>query len=123
MAEPTDAELDRIFLALADATRRDILLTLRARPASVSELVTRSTLSQPAISKHLKVLEDAGLIRRERDGRRIYSVIEFAPLLQAAIFVSRFELELGASHDRLDALLRSTRDSTPPFDGRDASRA
>lgn len=114
MTGQTDADLDRIFLALADATRRDILLTLRARPASVSELVARSTLSQPAISKHLKVLEEAGLVRRERDGRRIYSAIEFAPLLRAAVFVSRFELELGARHDRLDAFLRSdTSDPAP----------
>lgn len=101
----SDADLDRIFLALADATRRRILLTLRARPATVTELVAQSTLSQPAISKHLKVLEQAGLVRRERDGRRNYSVIEFAPLIRAALFVSQFEVNVEANLDRLDALV------------------
>lgn len=101
-AEP---DLDRIFLALADPTRRRILLTLRARPASVGELVAQTTLSQPAVSKHLKVLESAGLVRRERDGQRIYSVIEFAPLIRAAVFVSQFELNTEASLDRLEHLL------------------
>lgn len=103
-AEP---DLDRIFMALADATRRRILLTLRARPASVGELVAQTTLSQPAVSKHLKVLETAGLVRRERDGQRIYSVIEFAPLIRAAVFVSQFELTTEAALDRLDSLLSS----------------
>lgn len=118
---PSDADLDRIFLALADATRRRILLTLRTRPATVTELVAQSPLSQPAISKHLKVLEEAGLVRRERDGRRIYSAIEFAPLITAAVFVSQFEVNVEANLDRLDALLTSnpTDDTTRSTDDKE----
>lgn len=108
-----EPDLDRIFMALADATRRQILLTLRERPASVGELVARSHLSQPAVSKHLKVLESAGLLRRERDGQRIYSVIEFAPLIRAAVFVSLFEQRVEENLDRLDDLLSEDSSDAP----------
>lgn len=108
-----EPDLDRVFLALADPTRRMILLTLRERPASVGELVARSTLSQPAISKHLKVLEEAGLVSRRREGQRIYSVLDFAPLVRAAVFVSQFEITVEAQLDRLDDLL-SAGPSSPP---------
>lgn len=108
-----EPDLDRIFLALADSTRRQILLTLRDRPAPVGELVARSTLSQPAVSKHLKVLESAGLVRREREGRHIYSVIEFAPLIRAAVFVSQFEENVERDLDRLDRLLTTEPDTEP----------
>nr|WP_225751704.1 metalloregulator ArsR/SmtB family transcription factor [Pseudoclavibacter sp. Marseille-Q3772] len=112
-----DDELDRIFAALADPTRRMILSSLRARPATVTELVARSTLSQPAISKHLKVLEHAGLIRRERSGQRIHSALEPAPLLQALEFVSQFELNMSANHARLDSLLNRLNDDSDTSEG------
>lgn len=113
-----EPDLDRIFLALADATRRQILLTLHERPAPVGELVARSHLSQPAVSKHLKVLESAGLVRRRRDGRHIYSVIEFTPLIRAAVFVSQFEENVERDLDRLDDLV-TTEQADHRYDNND----
>jgi len=105
--ELDDGDLDRIFAALSDRTRRRILLRLRSGPATVTELTALAGLSQPAVSKHLKVLGDAGLVRAERDAQRIHRLIELAPLIRAAVFVSRFETEVDARLDRLDAHLLS----------------
>jgi len=65
----SDARLDRLFGALADGTRRAILARLTVGPAQVSELAAPFDMSLPAVSKHLKVLENAGLLRRDKDGR------------------------------------------------------
>lgn len=105
--EVDDDTLDRIFSALSDRTRRRILLRLRTGPATVTELTVLSGLSQPAVSKHLKVLGGAGLVRAERDAQRIHRMIELAPLVRAAIFVSQFELEVDARLDRLEDHLLS----------------
>lgn len=102
-----DESLDRIFAALSDRTRRRILLRLRSGPATVTELTALAGLSQPAVSKHLKVLGEAGLVRAERDAQRINRMIELAPLIRAAVFVSQFEVQVDARLDRLEARLTS----------------
>lgn len=108
-----DEDLDRIFRALADPTRRAILLRVQESPASVAELTEPFAMSQPAISKHLRVLEEAGLIRRVRDGRRVFSALELDPLIRASVFISRFERRVEDRLDRLEQLL----DEPAPDDG------
>lgn len=98
---PDDDQLDKIFMALSDRTRREMLQRLQSGPHSVSELAEGIALSQPTISKHLKVLESAGLIERTRDGNRIYSILNIDPLVRASIFVSQFEKVVDARLDRL----------------------
>lgn len=109
-----DEQLDRIFAALSDRTRRRILLRLRSGPATVTELTALAGLSQPAVSKHCKVLEEAGLVRAERDAQRIHRIIELAPLIRAAVFVSQFEGQVDARLDRLEARLQSGSDKERP---------
>lgn len=100
-----DDHLDQVFHALSDRTRRAMLEQLRAGPRSAGELAQGFSLSQPTVSKHLKVLETAGLISRERDGTRIYSALALEPLVRAAMYVSQFEQVVDARLDRLSAVV------------------
>lgn len=79
---PPTASLDATFAALADPTRRKILARLASGQASVSELAEPFAISQPAISKHLKVLERAGLISRDRDAQRRPSILQAQPIFR-----------------------------------------
>src|SRR4030081_304009 len=97
--------LDATFAALADPTRRAILARLASGEASVMELAEPFAMSQPAISKHLKVLERAGLISRSRDAQRRPCRLEPAPLAQATQWLERYRFFWEGSFDRLDALL------------------
>jgi DNA-binding transcriptional ArsR family regulator len=97
--------LDVTFAALADPTRRAILARLASGEASVSELAQPFDMSQPAISKHLKVLENAGLIRRGRDAQRRPCRLAPQPLADANAWLERYRRFWEASFDRLDALL------------------
>lgn len=97
--------LDVTFAALADPTRRAILARLATGEASVNELAKPFQMSQPAISKHLKVLENAGLISRGRDAQRRLSRIEGKPLAQATKWLERYREFWEASFNRLDSLL------------------
>jgi DNA-binding transcriptional ArsR family regulator len=97
--------LDATFAALADPTRRAILARLAAGEASVMELAEPFAMSQPAISKHLKVLERAGLISRGRDAQRRPCRLEPAPLAAADQWLERYRQFWEASFERLDALL------------------
>ena len=97
--------LDATFLALADPTRRAILARLSAGEASVAELAAPFTMSQPAISKHLKVLERAGLISRGRDAQRRPRRLEAKPLAEATEWLARYREFWEESFQRLDALL------------------
>jgi DNA-binding transcriptional ArsR family regulator len=85
-------ELDAVFTALADPTRRRILVRLAQGPASVGELAQPFTMSPPAISKHLRVLERAGLLQRQRDGRVHRIAIDARPLLSASEFIERYRI-------------------------------
>ena len=99
------ATLDSTFVALADPTRRAILARLAMGEASVMELAAPFAMSQPAISKHLKVLEHAGLVTRGRDGTRrpVRAVVE--PLAAATTWINDYVRALEASYQRLDGLL------------------
>jgi DNA-binding transcriptional ArsR family regulator len=101
----TPDRLDATFAALADPTRRAILARLASGEAPVTELAAPFAMSQPAISKHLKVLERAGLISRSRDAQRRPCRLEPAPLAQATQWLERYRFFWEGSFDRLDALL------------------
>jgi DNA-binding transcriptional ArsR family regulator len=101
------AHLDATFAALADPTRRAILAKLASGQASVSELAEPFAMTQPAISKHLKVLERAGLISRERDAQRRPSRLVARPLAEASEWLEQYRQFWGASFQRLDGLLDS----------------
>jgi DNA-binding transcriptional ArsR family regulator len=97
--------LDFTFTALADPTRRAILARLALGEASVAELAKPFAMSQPAISKHLKVLERAGLVAGTRDAQRRPRRIEARPLAEAAVWIERFREIWEGNYRRLDALL------------------
>ena len=98
-------DLSAIFAALADPTRRAILARLAAGEASVSELAEPFDMSLPAISKHLKVLERAGLIGRSREAQRRPCRLEAARLKDVAEWVERYRRFWEESLDRLEAYL------------------
>src|SRR5437016_13333738 len=97
--------LDTIFAALADPTRRAILARLASGQASVTELAEPFAMSQPAISKHLKVLERAGLISRGRDAQRRPRRVEPQRLAEASEWLERYRKILEGNFERLDSLL------------------
>jgi DNA-binding transcriptional ArsR family regulator len=99
------ARLDATFAALADPTRRAILARLAVGEASVTELARPFAMSQPAISKHLKVLERAGLVSRGRDAQRRPRRLETRPLAQATRWLERYRRRWERRFRRLDALL------------------
>jgi DNA-binding transcriptional ArsR family regulator len=104
--------LDATFAALADPTRRAILARLAAGEASVAELAEPFAMSQPAISKHLKVLERAGLISRGQDAQRRPRRLEARPLAEVTEWLERYRQFWEANYQRLDSLLdemKSTR--------------
>jgi DNA-binding transcriptional ArsR family regulator len=108
--------LDATFAALADPTRRAILARLAAGEASVTELARPFAMSQPAISKHLKVLERAGLVRGGRDAQRRPRRLEPKPLAEAVSYLERYRQYWEDSFQRLDVLLdelKSARTSRP----------
>lgn len=99
------AQLDATFAALADPTRRAILARLAQGEASVTELAQPFAMSQPAISKHLKVLERAGLVSRGRDQQRRPVRVEARPLMEAEAWIEQYRRTLEANFRRLDGLL------------------
>lgn len=98
--------LDATFLALADPTRRAILARLTLGNASVTELAAPFAMSQPAISKHLKILERARLITVGQDAQRRPRRIEGKPLAEASAWLEQYRDIWEASFERLDHLLR-----------------
>src|SRR5690349_878514 len=101
---PSD-RLDAAFAALADPTRRAILARLATGEASVTELAEPFAMSQPAISKHLKVLERAGLVSRSREAQRRPCRLEAKPLAEATEWLERYRQFWAGNFQRLDALL------------------
>lgn len=104
--------LSGVFGALADPTRREILVALRRGEATVAELAKPFAVSQPAVSKHLKVLEQAGLITRSRRGTARLSRLEAAPLRAATEWLIDYRAYWGESFDRLDDLLDELKESS-----------
>jgi DNA-binding transcriptional ArsR family regulator len=109
----TLAALDATFAALADPTRRAILARLATGEATVSELAEPFAMSQPAISKHLKVLERAGLISAGVDAQRRPRRMEAAPLADAIEWIERYRQIWEANYQRLDALLEELKAAKP----------
>ena len=101
----TDEHLDAVFGALADPTRRAILTRLTQGEASVAELAKPFTVSQPAISRHLRVLERAGLISRSRRATARLSHLEAEPLKEATVWLAGYREFWEESYERLDELL------------------
>jgi DNA-binding transcriptional ArsR family regulator len=97
--------LDATFAALADPTRRAILTRLAAGEATVTELAAPFAMTQPAISKHLKVLEKAGLVSRGRDAQRRPCRLEAERLRDATEWLAGFQAFWAGSFERLDDLL------------------
>ena len=102
----SEDQLSMVFAALADPTRRAILARLADGDATVSELAEPFSISMPAISRHLKVLERAGLISRSRSGQWRSSSLQATPLKEATDWMERYRVFWDASFDRLDAHLR-----------------
>jgi DNA-binding transcriptional ArsR family regulator len=101
----TEERLDRTFAALADPTRRAILARLAAGEASVTELAAPFDMSLPAVSKHLKVLERAGLIARGRERQWRPARLEAGPLKEVADWTERYRRFWEERYDRLDEYL------------------
>jgi DNA-binding transcriptional ArsR family regulator len=110
---PATERLDATFAALADPTRRAILARLASGEASVGELARPFAMSQPAVSKHLRVLERAGLISRGRDGQRRPRRLVAAPLAEASAWLEEYRRFWEGSFQRLDELLEALQEQRP----------
>ena len=109
-----ESTLDATFLALADPTRRGILARLAHGEASVSELAEPFAMSQPAISKHLKVLERAGLITVGQDAQRRPRRLAPEPLAEASAWIEQHRKVWEGNYQRLDALLAELQQTSKP---------
>ncbi|HEY3780031.1 MAG TPA: metalloregulator ArsR/SmtB family transcription factor [Fimbriimonadaceae bacterium] len=103
-------QLDRTFAALADPTRRAILARLASGESSVTELAKPFQMTMPAITKHLKVLEGAGLISRGKEAQWRPCRLEAAPLKEASEWVDHYRKYWEESFDRLDAYLQELKE-------------
>jgi DNA-binding transcriptional ArsR family regulator len=110
----TPDRLNATFLALADPTRRAILARLALGEASVNELAEPFDMSQPAISKHLKMLERAGLVSRGRDAQRRPCRLEAQPLEAAYLWIERYRQMWDMNFERLDTLLDELKSAKKP---------
>lgn len=112
----TSSDLDATFIALADPTRRALLARLAGGEVSVMDLAAPFAMSQPAISKHLKVLEKAGLVSRGRDRQRRPVRAEPASLKAATSWLEDYCRALEGSYRRLDGLLAELQAKPKPED-------
>jgi DNA-binding transcriptional ArsR family regulator len=110
----TDDQLSRVFAALADATRRDMVARLAVGDATVGDLAAPYDMSIQAVSKHLKVLEDAGLVTQQRDAQRRPRHLEAEVFDLMTKWIERYRREAEARFRRLDAVLASQDEETNP---------
>jgi DNA-binding transcriptional ArsR family regulator len=113
MSYSSPSQLDATFAALADPTRRAILARLAQGEASVNELAGPFDMSQPAISKHIKVLETAGLITRTREAQKRPCRIAAKPLAEATEWLERYRRLWEGNFQRLDDLLEEMKAQRP----------
>jgi DNA-binding transcriptional ArsR family regulator len=106
----SDDRLDRAFAALADPVRRRIIARLSRGPATVNELAEPFEITKQAISKHIQVLEQAGLVTRSRDAQRRPVHLDPAQLEALTAWIDRYRLQSEAQYRRLDALLEEVKE-------------
>jgi len=102
--------LDHVFRALGDGTRRRILRRVARRPLTVSEIAAPFAMSLPAVSKHVRVLERAGLVRRTVEGRTHRIALRAAPLRRATTWLEAYRRFWDARFDALDRMLKEDKD-------------
>ena len=113
----TDERLNAVFSALADPTRRDIVARLAVGDATVNELAAPYDVTVQAVSKHLKVLEDAGLVTRSRDAQRRPVHLEAEVFDLMTTWIERYRRQAEERYRRLDDVLRSMPDAPTPKEG------
>ncbi|MBI3757958.1 MAG: winged helix-turn-helix transcriptional regulator [Deltaproteobacteria bacterium] len=106
MVEYQEEALTRVYAAIADPTRRAILVRLQQQEMRVTELAEPFVMSLNAVSKHIRVLEEAGLVQREVQGREHYLSLNAAPLQEAAAWLASYQQFWTDRLDRLDSFLR-----------------
>jgi DNA-binding transcriptional ArsR family regulator len=109
--EESESGLDRAFLALADPVRRAIVARLSRGPATVNELAEPFDITKQAVSKHIQVLEHAGLVTRSRDAQRRPVHLDAAALERLTAWIDRYRLDAERSYRRLDGLLAAMTDT------------
>lgn len=114
MAPAVDDPLSRTFAALADPTRRAILARLARGSANVGDLAAPFSMSFAAVSKHLRVLESAGLVARGRDAQYRPAMLDARPLAGASAWIDDYRRFWGDSFDALDDVLAAQTDAAPP---------
>ena len=114
----TPEQLDLTFAALADQTRRAILARLASGELSVNELAEPFDMSQPAISKHIKVLEQAGLVSRSKDAQRRPVKMEAQPMTEAIEWLEQYRKVWEQTYARLDTLLAELKAMSPKPDSK-----
>jgi DNA-binding transcriptional ArsR family regulator len=107
-----EARLDRAFMALADPVRRAMVARLSRGPATVNELAEPFAITKQAVSKHIQVLEQTGLVTRTRDAQRRPVHLDAAALERLTAWIDRYRLDAERSYRRLDALLATMTDTT-----------
>ncbi|MBX9621988.1 MAG: metalloregulator ArsR/SmtB family transcription factor [Alphaproteobacteria bacterium] len=111
--------LNLVFHTLADPTRREILYLIANKPYTVSELAKPFDMSLAAISKHLNVLEKAGLLYRNKEGRICYCYLDFRPLLEAAQAINQLQAFWEQQFDSLEKFLEHTNEGITPLSNKD----
>jgi len=101
-------ELDAVFAALSDPTRRRIVEKLARRPLTVGEIASEFAISQPGISKHVRILEECGLLRREVEGRYHRCTLAPEPMAAASAWIEKQRAFWNATLDRLDVYLKES---------------
>jgi DNA-binding transcriptional ArsR family regulator len=108
----SDEGLDRAFMALADPVRRALVVRLSRGPATVNELAEPHPITKQAVSKHIQVLEQAGLVTRSRDAQRRPVHLDAAALERLTGWLDRYRLDAERNYRRLDALLAGLAEKT-----------
>lgn len=111
--DAADEQLDQAFLALADPVRRAIIARLSRGPATVNELAEPFAITKQAVSRHIQVLEQAGLVTRTRDAQRRPVHLDPAALERLTAWIDRYRLEAEARFRRLDAVLAAGATAPP----------
>ena len=111
---PSEVSLDKAFAALSDPVRRAIVARLSRGSSTLGELAEPFAITLQAVSKHISVLEDAGLVWRTRDAQRRPVHLDAAALQRLTSWIDRYRLEAESAYRRLDAVVAATADTTTP---------